>query len=297
MAHATESLRGRITPEKAQQGMAMIISRWRHQHNRKLLQESDLPNDTAGTTNLGTGSHLAFASPNNNPTLGPEKTHRQGNPSRPSRPSISRRCGFIDLSVIIPAYNETSCLPSVLEMTLNHPNSASICQTRTYELVIADYGYKDDTSALALKSAQQHLKSNISKGGATLPCPHFASKAVTHAGHICRGGDVRIVVVGAIGDKRQAVVFESDGETYLTGPRPGLSEPIHFTTFRKDSPPEQPNKGPPNSQLSPSASLRKVQGPTGARFAEREEGQDILDSCAEGFQYVLGSSSGIIWRV
>jgi glycosyltransferase involved in cell wall biosynthesis len=52
-------------------------------------------------------------------------------------------------------------LPSMLEITLDHLNSASIQQTRTYELVIVDNGSKDDTSALALKLVQQHLNSDI----------------------------------------------------------------------------------------------------------------------------------------
>ncbi|KAG1823086.1 hypothetical protein EV424DRAFT_1608412 [Suillus variegatus] len=55
----------------------------------------------------------------------------------------------IDLSVIIPAYNETSHLPSMLEMTLDHLNTTSIRQTHTYKLIIIDNGSKDDTPALA----------------------------------------------------------------------------------------------------------------------------------------------------
>ncbi|KAG2742965.1 glycosyltransferase family 2 protein, partial [Suillus brevipes Sb2] len=60
---------------------------------------------------------------------------------------------------------------------LNHLNSASIQQTRTYEHVIVDDGSKDDASALALKLAQQHLngdirvvtlEKNLGKGGAVL---------------------------------------------------------------------------------------------------------------------------------
>ncbi|KAG1850894.1 hypothetical protein F4604DRAFT_1959269 [Suillus subluteus] len=69
--------------------------------------------------------------------------------------------GSIDFSVIIPAYNETSRLPSMLEITLNHLTSTSIRQTCTYELFIVEDGSKDDTSALALELAQQHLNSDI----------------------------------------------------------------------------------------------------------------------------------------
>jgi dolichyl-phosphate beta-glucosyltransferase len=49
----------------------------------------------------------------------------------------------------------------MLETTLNHLNLASIRHTRTYELIIVDDGSKENTSALALKLAQQHLNSDI----------------------------------------------------------------------------------------------------------------------------------------
>ncbi|KAG1718966.1 hypothetical protein EDB19DRAFT_1919605 [Suillus lakei] len=49
----------------------------------------------------------------------------------------------------------------MLETTLRHLHSAHIRRVRTYELVIVNDGSKGDLSALALKSVQQHLKSDI----------------------------------------------------------------------------------------------------------------------------------------
>ncbi|KAI6023942.1 glycosyltransferase family 2 protein [Pisolithus microcarpus 441] len=89
-------------------------------------------------------------------------------------PAVSDE-GSVDLSVVIPAYNETGRLPSMLEVTLTHLNSPAIKSSRTYEILIVDDGSKDDTSALALKLASHYpqselrvvtLEKNLGKGGA-----------------------------------------------------------------------------------------------------------------------------------
>lgn len=109
-------------------------------------------------------------------TRASEKTYRSRASSRKSLPlpSLADR-GSVDLSVVIPAYNETSRLPSMLEATLAHLNSPTIKSSRTYEILIVDDGSKDDTSALALKLASQYprsdirvitLEKNLGKGGA-----------------------------------------------------------------------------------------------------------------------------------
>ncbi|KIM50529.1 glycosyltransferase family 2 protein [Scleroderma citrinum Foug A] len=69
--------------------------------------------------------------------------------------------GSVELSVIIPAYNETNRLPSMLETTLTHLNSSVSNSLRTYEILIVDDRSKDDTSALALKLARQYAQSDI----------------------------------------------------------------------------------------------------------------------------------------
>lgn len=83
----------------------------------------------------------------------------------------------------------------MLETTLDHLNSASIQQTRTYELVIVDDGSKDDTSALALKLAQQHLKSDI--------------RVVTLEKNLGKGGAVRHGMLHARGNR--LLMVDADG--------------------------------------------------------------------------------------
>ncbi|KAF4569563.1 dolichyl-phosphate beta-glucosyltransferase [Pleurotus pulmonarius] len=78
----------------------------------------------------------------------------------------------VDLTLVIPAYNETSRLPSMLSTTIDHLTSVS---KRTYEILVVDDGSSDDTTALSLKLAGQYPKSdirvvtlekNLGKGGA-----------------------------------------------------------------------------------------------------------------------------------
>ena len=83
----------------------------------------------------------------------------------------------------------------MLETTLNHLNSSPIHQTRTYELLIVDDGSKDDTSALALKLAQQHLESDI--------------RVVTLEKNLGKGGAVRHGMLHARG--RRLLMVDADG--------------------------------------------------------------------------------------
>ena len=118
---------------------------------------------------------LVLLSPPPIVTLPSEKTYRSKASQKPlPLPSLADP-GSVDLSVIIPAYNETNRLPSMLETTLTHLNSSVLNSSRTYEILIVDDGSKDDTSALALKLARQYaqsdirvitLEKNLGKGGA-----------------------------------------------------------------------------------------------------------------------------------
>jgi dolichyl-phosphate beta-glucosyltransferase len=65
----------------------------------------------------------------------------------------------LDLSIIIPAYNETKRLPSMLSSTLEHLASFP---KRTFEILIVDDGSSDATATFALKlAAEQYPKADI----------------------------------------------------------------------------------------------------------------------------------------
>jgi dolichyl-phosphate beta-glucosyltransferase len=70
----------------------------------------------------------------------------------------------LDLSVIIPAYNETNRLPSMLSSTLDHllSSSSQSPKRRTFEILIVDDGSSDGTAAMALKlAAERYAKADI----------------------------------------------------------------------------------------------------------------------------------------
>nr|VWO97038.1 Glycosyltransferase [Ganoderma boninense] len=79
----------------------------------------------------------------------------------------------VDLTVVIPAYNETERLPTMFSTTLAHLESTR--SSRSYEVLIVDDGSRDGTADLALKLGAQYsqsevrvvvLEKNVGKGGA-----------------------------------------------------------------------------------------------------------------------------------
>lgn len=106
-------------------------------------------------------------------TRASEKQYRcHASPSKPlPLPSLADP-GSVDLSVVIPAYNETERLPSMLTTTVAH---LSTKKTRSFEILIVDDGSSDDTTGKALELAHQYpkcdirvatLEKNLGKGGA-----------------------------------------------------------------------------------------------------------------------------------
>ncbi|KAF9525963.1 glycosyltransferase family 2 protein [Crepidotus variabilis] len=80
-----------------------------------------------------------------------------------------------DLTIVIPAYNETERLPIMMEETIAHLKNPSLKGRRTFEIVIVDDGSTDTTAASALQLAKQYsdcdirvitLEKNVGKGGA-----------------------------------------------------------------------------------------------------------------------------------
>lgn len=87
--------------------------------------------------------------------------------------NLFRDRDLIDLSVVIPAYNETSRLSSMLDEALAYLKLSS----QSYEIIIVDDGSVDGTAAYALEYARKHkltdsefrvlaLVKNRGKGGA-----------------------------------------------------------------------------------------------------------------------------------
>ncbi|KAJ7491941.1 glycosyltransferase family 2 protein [Mycena latifolia] len=106
----------------------------------------------------------------------------------------------VDLTVVVPAYNETERLPIMLESTIDHLTSPALKNKHTFEVLIVDDGSSDDTSAAALKLASKYpkcdirvvtLEKNLGKGG-----------AVRHG--MLFGGGERLLMVDADGASRFA---------------------------------------------------------------------------------------------
>ncbi|KAI1787026.1 glycosyltransferase family 2 protein [Ganoderma leucocontextum] len=79
----------------------------------------------------------------------------------------------VDLTVVVPAYNETARLPTMFSTTLAHLESTR--SSRSYEVLVVDDGSRDGTADLALKLGAQYpqsevrvvvLEKNVGKGGA-----------------------------------------------------------------------------------------------------------------------------------
>jgi len=100
----------------------------------------------------------------------------------------------VDLSIVIPAFNEVPRLPVMLKQAVEHLSSPS-SRGRTVEIIVVDDGSSDGTSDMALKLAEEHkefdirvvsLEKNLGKGG-----------AVRHGMLHARGG--RLLMVDADG--------------------------------------------------------------------------------------------------
>ena len=104
----------------------------------------------------------------------------------------------VDLTIVIPAYNETERLPEMMAATIKHLTSAGLKDKRSFEILVVDDGSRDGTSATALKLANKYstcdvkvvtLEKNVGKGG-----------AVRHG--MLYGGGERLLMADADGASR-----------------------------------------------------------------------------------------------
>ena len=101
----------------------------------------------------------------------------------------------MDLTVVIPAYNETERMPAMIESTLAH---LATKPRRSYEILIVDDGSSDGTTKKALALAKQYPKSDIRV--ATLEKNLGKGGAVRHA--MLHGRGRRLLMVDADGASR-----------------------------------------------------------------------------------------------
>ena len=90
----------------------------------------------------------------------------------------------MDLTIVVPAYNETERLPEMMAATIKHlttsaglkdNNNNNKKKKRSFEILIVDDGSRDGTSSTALQLAHKYstcdikvvtLEKNVGKGGA-----------------------------------------------------------------------------------------------------------------------------------
>lgn len=98
------------------------------------------------------------------------RTHKS--PATPTLLSQLSDPSSVDLTVVIPAYNETERLPLMLSSAIDHLTSKKL---HSFEILIVDDGSSDDTSDASLKLAGKYpdcdikivtLEKNLGKGGA-----------------------------------------------------------------------------------------------------------------------------------
>lgn len=105
----------------------------------------------------------------------------------------------VDLTVVVPAFNETERLPVMMASTIDHLTSQTILDKRTFEILVVDDGSTDGTSAAAIRLAAQYPKCNI--------------RVVTLEKNLGKGGAVRHGMLYASGER--LLMADADGASRI----------------------------------------------------------------------------------
>ncbi|KAF8075158.1 glycosyltransferase family 2 protein [Lyophyllum atratum] len=136
---------------------------------------------------------LIFWSPSPIVTHSSEKKYRShASPKTPLPLTRLTEPSSVDLTIVVPAYNETERLPIMMASAVAH---LALQKRRTFEILIVDDGSTDGTSATALRLATKYPKCNI--------------KVVTLEKNIGKGGAVRHGMLYSSGER--LLMADADG--------------------------------------------------------------------------------------
>jgi dolichyl-phosphate beta-glucosyltransferase len=108
----------------------------------------------------------------------------------------------VDLTVVVPAFNETKRMPSMISSALSHLSELSKSGKRTSEVLLVDDGSTDGTADAALKMAAVHAKEAGKKGTIDI-------RVVTLVQNQGKGGAVRHGMLHGRG--KRLLMVDADG--------------------------------------------------------------------------------------
>jgi dolichyl-phosphate beta-glucosyltransferase len=136
---------------------------------------------------------LVFWSPQSIITYSSEKKYRcRTSPNKPIPLPYIDDPATMDLSIIVPTYNETKRMPKMLESTIKHISSMS---KRKTEILIVDDGSTDGSADLALEYAKEN--------------PEIEIRVTTREKNSGKGGAVRHGMLHARGER--LLMVDADG--------------------------------------------------------------------------------------
>jgi dolichyl-phosphate beta-glucosyltransferase len=108
----------------------------------------------------------------------------------------------VDLTVVVPAFNETSRMSSMISSALDHLSALAKSGKRTSEVLLVDDGSTDGTAEAALKMASIHAKETGKKGAIDI-------RVVTLVQNQGKGGAVRHGMLHGRG--KRLIMVDADG--------------------------------------------------------------------------------------